>query len=200
MEDLTLKLRLFIDNIKKFDKPFSWCICSNVMSSQDEDFFKKNYENYLDIFNNLLSFFRKENINSQNKYLFILFIELLYETIGREIMSKKTGICYNSITLEIFHLLFIRKNEELFDLIKEKFHNYMNNLYGKLFIYSKSNKEIKMISMDYILRYEYKIYLEYIFFEDINEFMKYEEEPFNNNINYIIVDYDVDEEEEDIYA
>ena len=75
------------------------------------------------------------------------------------------------------------KNKDFFDLIEKEFHIYMNNLYGVIFRSSLSKEEITMIHIDYILRNEYSTYLDYIFFEELYEFMAVEYEvPFNNNI------------------
>ena len=77
----------------------------------------------------------------------------------------------------------LEENKDFFDLIEKEFHIYMNNLYGVIFRSSISKEESIMIHFDYILRNEYSTYLDYIFFEELNEFMAVEYEvPFNNNI------------------
>ncbi len=104
----------------------------------------------------------------------------------------------------------LEENKDFFDLIKKEFHIYMNNLYGVIFRSSLSKEESIMIHLDYILRNEYSTYLDYIFFEELYEFMVLEyEEPINNNIIINIIyqnednieDFNNDfEEEEDIYS
>jgi hypothetical protein len=103
-----------------------------------------------------------------------------------------------------------QENKDFFDLIEKEFHIYMNNLYGIIFRSSMSNEESIMLHFDYILRNEFSIYsLDYIFFEELREFMvvKYDE-PINvnndNNIINIIYHNDnnieFDDEEYDIYS
>ena len=213
------KVKLMIETIKSVNKTsHSLCLVSMIMISyEDEKKFIQNYEYYLYLFNTLLSFFRVEELNSYNNDLFDIFIELLYETFGRNIISKKIGICYDVLTFKFFHILFkstyinmflnssIEENKDFFDLIEKEFHIYMNNLYGVIFRSSISKEENIMIHIDYILRNEYSTYLDYIFFEELYEFMVVEyEEPINNNIIiniiYNIEDFNNDFEEEDIYS
>lgn len=185
-----------------------------MISCGDKKKFIQNYEYYLYLFNTLLSFFRVEELKPYNNELFDVFAELLYETVGRKIIR----ICYDVLNIELFTILFKithinillysnrEKHKDFFDLIEKEFHIYMNNLYGIIFRSSLSKEEIAMIHMDYILRNEYSTYLEYIFFEELYEFMVVEyEEPINNNIIINII-YDIEdfnndfEEEEDIYS
>jgi len=97
------------------------------------------------------------------------------------------------------------EHNDFFDLIEKEFHIYMNNLYGMIFRSSLSKEESIMIHFDYILRNEYSTYLDYIFFEELYEFMaiEYDDPLINdgNNINNIIY-HDPDNndfEEDDIY-
>ena len=218
------EIKLMIETVKSVNKTSnSLCLVSLIMISyEDEKKFIQNYEYYLYLFNTLLSFFRVEELNSYNNDLFDVFIELLYETFGRNIISKKIGICYDVLTFKFFHILFkstyinmflnssLEENKDFFDLIEKEFHIYMNNLYGVIFRSSISKEDSIMIHFDYILRNEYSTYLDYIFFEELNEFMAVEYEvPFNNNIIInIIYDNQDDiegfnndfEEEDDIYS
>ena len=226
VSNIVSKVKMMIETIKSVNKSsYSMCLVSMIMISyEDEKKFIKNYEYYLYLFNTLLSFFRVEELNPYNNELFDVFAELLYETVGRKIISKKIGICYDVLNIELFTILFKsshinillyfnrEKHKDFFDLIEKDFHIYMNNLYGVIFKSSLSKEENIMIHFDYILRNEYSIYsLDYIFFEELYEFMviKYEEIP-NNKINIIniiyhnennIEDFNNDfEEEEDIYS
>jgi hypothetical protein len=194
-----------------------------MISYEDQKKFIHKYEYYLSLFNTLLSFFRNETLNPFNHDLFTVFIELLYETIGRKIISKKiSNICHDIITFEMFSILFKtihintvlyyskEENNDFFDLIQTEFNIYMNNLYGMIFRSSISNEESKMIHIDYIMRYEYSIYsLDYIFFEELYEYMVIESEVPINHINIINIIYhnqdnieDNNEfvEEDDIYS
>jgi hypothetical protein len=216
--NIVSKVKSMIQNIKDINRSsYSLCLVSIFMiSCEGEKKFIQKYEYYLYLFNTLLSFFRVETLNKYNNDLFDVFIELLYETIGRKIISKKLNICYDVLDIEFFRVLFtsthinmllfssLEKNKDFFDLIEKEFHIYMNNLYGIIFRSSLSKEESIMIHMDYILRNEYSIYsLDYIFFEELYEFMmvKYEEVPNNNNINIInIIYHNEDDIEEDIYS
>ena len=212
------KVKSMIQNIKDINKSsYSLCLVSIFMiSCEEEKKFIKKYEYYLYLFNSLLSFFRVEELNEYNNDLFNIFIDLLYETIGRKIISKKFNICYDVLDIEFFRVLFTsthinmflypnpQKHKDFFYLIETEFHIYMNNLYGMIFRSSLSKEENIMIHLDYILRNEYSIYsLDYIFFEELYEFMvlKYEEVPINNiNIINIIYQEPNNDEEEDIYS
>jgi len=219
VSNIVSKVKMMIETVKSVNKTsHSLCLVSMIMISYgDKKKFIQNYEYYLYLFNTLLSFFRVEELNSYNNELFDVFAELLYETIGRNIISKKIGICYDALTFKFFHILFkstyinmflnssIEENKDFFDLIEKEFHIYMNNLYGVIFRSSLSKEEITMIHIDYILRNEYSTYLDYIFFEELYEFMAVEYEvPFNNNIINIIYDIEDNnnefEEEDDIYS
>ena len=219
-DNIVSKVKLMIENIKSVNKTsHSLCLVSMIMiSCGDKKKFIQNYDYYLYLFNSLLSFFRVEELNEYNNDLFDVFIELLYETVGHNIISKKVGICYDVLTFKFFHILFkntyinmflnssLEENKNFFDLIQKEFHIYMNNLYGVIFRRSISKEENIMIHFDYILRNEYSTYLDYIFFEELYEFMAVEYEvPFNNNIIINII-YDIEdnnnefEEEDDIYS
>jgi hypothetical protein len=219
--NIVTKVKSMIQNIKDINRSsYSLRLVSIFMISYErEKKFIQKYEYYLYLFNTLLSFFRVEELNSYNKDLFYVFVELLYETIGRKIIIKKFNICYEALNFDFFSVLFTsthidillysspEENKDFFDLIEKEFHIYMNNLYGMIFRSSLSKEDSIMIHLDYILRNEYSIYfLDYIFFEELHEFMvdKYEEVPINNNINNIIYqdndNNDFVEEEEDIYS
>ena len=219
VSNIVSKVKMMIETIKSVNKSsYSIFLVSIIMISyEDKKKFIQKYDYYLYLFNTLLSFFRVEELNSYNNELFDVFAELLYETIGRNIISKKIGICYDALTFKFFHILFkstyinmflnssIEENKDFFDLIEKEFHIYMNNLYGVIFRSSLSKEEITMIHIDYILRNEYSTYLDYIFFEELYEFMAVEYEvPFNNNIINIIYDIEDNnnefEEEDDIYS
>jgi hypothetical protein len=219
VSNIVSKVKMMIETVKSVNKTSnSLPLVSMIMiSGGDKKKFIQNYEYYLYLFNTLLSFFRVEELNSYNNDLFDVLIELLYETFGRNIISKKIGICYDVLTFKFFHILFkstyinmflnssIEENKDFFDLIEKEFHIYMNNLYGVIFRSSLSKEEITMIHIDYILRNEYSTYLDYIFFEELYEFMAVEYEvPFNNNIINIIYDIEDNnnefEEEDDIYS
>ena len=222
VSNIVSKVKLMIETIKSVNKSSnSLCLVSMIMINYEDDKkFIQNYGYYLDLFNTLLSFFRVEELNPYNNDLFDVFIELLYQTIGRNIISKKLSICYDVLNFEIFQLLFKNtdikmilysspeKHKDFFDLIEKEFHIYMNILYGMIFRSPLSKEESIMIHFDYILRYEYSIYsLDYIFFQELYEFMvvKSEEVPINiiniiyNNEN--IIEYNNEFfEEEDIYS
>jgi hypothetical protein len=224
VSNIVSKVKSMIETIKSVNKTsHSLCLVSMIMISYgDKKKFIQNYEYYLYLFSMLLSFFRVEELNSYNNDLFDVFAELLYETVGRKIISKKVGICYDLLNIELFTILFKssqinillysnrEKHNDLFDLIEKEFHIYMNNLYGMIFRSSLSKEESIMIHFDYILRNEYSTYLDYIFFEELYEFMVVEyEEPINNNIIINIIYQNEDniegfnndfEEEEDIYS
>ena len=216
VSNIVSKVKMMIESINSVNKTSnSMCLVSMIMiSCGDKKKFIQNYEYYLYLFNTLLSFFRVEELKPYNNELFDVFAELLYETVGRKIIR----ICYDVLNIELFTILFKithinillysnrEKHKDFFDLIEKEFHIYMNNLYGIIFRSSLSKEEIAMIHMDYILRNEYSTYLEYIFFEELYEFMVVEyEEPINNNIIINII-YDIEdfnndfEEEEDIYS
>jgi hypothetical protein len=216
------KVKLMIENIKSINTTSNSMfivVSIIIVSHEHEKKFIKKYEYYLDLFNTLLSFFRVEKLNSYNKGLFDVFVELLYETIGRKIFSRKINICYEALSLDFYRKYFTSKlmlsysspeeHNDFFDLIKKEFHIHMNTLYGMIFRNSLSNEESKMIHLDYLLRNEYFIYsLDYIFYEELYEFMaiEYEEPQINDgdNINNIIyqdpVNDDDDDEEYDIYS
>jgi len=220
--NIVTKVKSMIQNIKDINKlSHSMCIVSLFMISYEgEKQFIQKYEYYLYLFNKLLSFFRLEKLNSYNKDLFEVFVELLYETIGRKIIIKKFNVCYEALDFNFFRILFtsthihmllyssLEENKDFFDLIEKEFYIYMNNLYGVIFRKSLSKEENTMIHLDYILRNEYCIYsLDYIFFEELYEFMvdEYYEIPINNNHNniYNIIYQDDNNEfveEEDIYS
>ena len=215
ISNIVSKVKLMIENIKSVNKTghSMFLVSIFIVNYEDEKKFIQKYEYYLHLFNMLLSFFRVEALNKYNNDLFNVFVELLYETVGRKIISKKFNICYNVLNIELFRMLVYsspQENKDFFDLIEKEFHIYMNNLYGIIFRSSVSNEESVMIHLDYILRNEYSIYsLDYIFFEELREFMvvKYEE-PINvnndNNIINIIYHNDnnieFDDEEYDIYS
>jgi hypothetical protein len=95
------------------------------------------------------------------------------------------------------------ENKDFFDLIEKEFHIYMNNLYGMIFRKSLSKERSIEIHLDYILRNEYCICsLDYIFFENLYQFMDHEISINNDNIIYNIIYDDNNElvEEEDIYS
>lgn len=224
VSNIVSKVKMMIETIKSVNKSsYSIFLVSIIMISyEDKKKFIQKYDYYLYLFNTLLSFFRVEELNPYNNELFDVFAELLYETIGRKIISKKVGICYDVLNIELFTILFKssqinillysnrEKHKDFFDLIEKEFHIYMNNLYGVIFRSSLSNEESIMIHFDYILRNEYSTYLDYIFFEELYEFMVVEyEEPINNNIVINIIYQNEDniegfnndfEEEEDIYS
>jgi hypothetical protein len=215
ISNIVSKVKLMIENIESVNKTghSMFLVSIFIVNYEDEKKFIQKYEYYLHLFNMLLSFFRVEALNKYNNDLFNVFVELLYETIGRKIISKKFNICYDVLNIELFRMLVYsspQENKDFFDLIEKEFHIYMNNLYGIIFRSSVSNEESVMIHLDYILRNEYSIYsLDYIFFEELREFMvvKYEE-PINvnndNNIINIIYHNDnnieFDDEEYDIYS
>jgi hypothetical protein len=224
------KVKLMIENIKSIETTSHhsmFIVVSIIMVSHEhEKKFIQKYEYYLNLFNTLLSFFRVEELNLYNKDLFDVFVELLYETIGRKIFSREINICYQALSFDFYRTCFMSKymnilsyssqeeHKDYFDLIEKEFHMYMNDLYGMIFRNSLSNEESKMIHLDYLLRNEYFIYsLDYIFYEELYEFMviQYDEPPINDddndddddNINNIIYqdhEYDDDEEEYDIYS
>ena len=222
VSNIVSKVKMMIESINSVNKTSnSMCLVSMIMiSCGDKKKFIQNYEYYLYLFNTLLSFFRVEELKPYNNELFDVFAELLYETVGRKIIR----ICYDVLNIELFTILFKithinillysnrEKHKDFFDLIEKEFHIYMNNLYGIIFRSSLSKEEIAMIHMDYILRNEYSTYLDYIFFEELYEFMAVEYEvPFNNNIIINIIydnqDYiegfnnDFEEEDDDdIYS
>jgi len=224
VSNIVSKVKMMIETIKSVNKSsYSIFLVSIIMISyEDKKKFIQKYDYYLYLFNTLLSFFRVEELNPYNNELFDVFAELLYETVGRKIISKKVGICYDVLNIELFTILFKsnhinillysnrEKHKDFFDLIEKEFHIYMNNLYGVIFRSSLSNEESIMIHFDYILRNEYSTYLDYIFFEELYEFMVVEyEEPINNNIVINIIYQNEDniegfnndfEEEEDIYS
>jgi hypothetical protein len=215
ISNIVSKVKLMIENIESVNKTghSMFLVSIFIVNYEDEKKFIQKYEYYLHLFNMLLSFFRVEALNKYNNDLFNVFVELLYETIGRKIISKKFNICYDVLNIELFRMLVYsspQENKDFFDLIEKEFHIYMNNLYGIIFRSSVSNEESVIIHLDYILRNEYSIYsLDYIFFEELREFMvvKYEE-PINvnndNNIINIIYHNDnnieFDDEEYDIYS
>jgi hypothetical protein len=194
ISNIVSKVKLMIETIKSVNKtPYSMYIVSIFMISyEDEKKFIKKYDYHLYLFNALLSFFRVEALNKYNNDLFNVFVELLYETVGRKIISTKFNICYNELNIELFRILIYsspEENKDFFDLIEKEFYVYMNNLYGIIFRSSLSNEENTMIHLDYILRNEFSIYsLDYMFFEELHEFMviKYEIPVNNNNNNNII--------------
>ena len=222
--NIVSKVKMMIEIIKSVNKSsYSIFLVSMIMiSCGDKKKFIQKYDYYLYLFNTLLSFFRVEELNPYNNELFDVFAELLYETVGRKIISKKVGICYDVLNIELFTILFKsshinmllyfnqEKHKDFFDLIEKEFHIYMNNLYGVIFRSSISKEESVMIHLDYILRNEYSIYsLDYIFFEELHEFMVIEyDEPLVNNINIINIIYQNDnedgnnefDEEYDIYS
>jgi hypothetical protein len=223
--NIVSKVKLMIETIKSVNKTsHSVFLISMIMISyEDEKKFIQKYEYYLGLFNTLLSFFRNETLNEFNDDLFNVFIELLYETIGRKLISKKVcNICHDVITFEMFSILFKtihinivlysspEENKDFFELIEKEFNIYMNNLYGMIFRSSISDEESKMIHIDYILRNEYSIYsLDYIFFEELYEYMVIESYVPINDINIINIIYhnqdnieDNNEfvEEDDIYS
>jgi hypothetical protein len=202
VSNIVSKVKLMIENIKSVNKTSHsmFLVSIFMISYEDEKKFINKYDYYLYLFNTLLSFFRVEELNAYNKDLFDVFAELLYETIGRKIITQKVEICYDVLNIELFHLLFKsthinmllystpEEHKDFFDLIEKEFHIYMNNLYGVIFRSSLSKEESIMIHLDYILRNEYSIYsLDYIFFEELHEFMvvEYDEPPINNNNNNI---------------
>ena len=108
VSNIVSKVKMMIETVKSVNKTsHSLCLVSMIMISYgDKKKFIQNYEYYLYLFNTLLSFFRVEELNSYNNELFDVFAELLYETIGRNIISKKIGICYDALTFKFFHILF----------------------------------------------------------------------------------------------
>jgi hypothetical protein len=215
VSNIVSKVKLMIETIKSVNKTghSMFLVSIFIVNYEDEKKFIEKYEYYLHLFNTLLSFFRVEALNKYNNDLFNVFVELLYETVGRKIISKKFNICYDVLNIELFRMLVYsspQENKDFFDLIEKKFNIYMNNLYGIIFRSSMSNEESIMLHFDYILRNEFSIYsLDYIFFEELREFMviKYDE-PINvnndNNIINIIYHNDdnieFDDEEYDIYS
>jgi hypothetical protein len=215
VSNIVSKVKLMIENIKSVNKigHSMFLVSIFIVNYEDEKKFIQKYEYYLHLFNTLLAFFRVEALNKYNNDLFNVFVELLYETVGRKIISKKFNICYDVLNIELFRMLVYsspQENKDFFDLIEKEFHIYMNNLYGIIFRSSMSNEESIMLHFDYILRNEFSIYsLDYIFFEELREFMvvKYDE-PINvnndNNIINIIYHNDnnieFDDEEYDIYS
>lgn len=227
-DNIVSKVKSMIQNIKDINRSsYSLCLVSIFMISfEGEKKFIQKYDYYLYLFNTLLSFFRVEELNTYNNNLFDIFVELLYETVGRRIISKKCNICYDVLDIEFFRAIFTsthinmllfsssETHKNFFDLIEKEFHIYMNNLYGIIFRSSLSKEESIMIHFDYILRNEFSIYsLDYIFFEELYQFMVIEyETPINNNniINIIYHNQNDNEynndgdnndfEEEDIYS
>ena len=217
VSNIVSKVKLMIENIKSVNtmsQSMFVVVSIIMMGNEHEKKFIKKYEYYLNLFNTLLSFFRVEELNPYNKDLFDVFVELLYETIGRKIISKKINICYcyEALSLDFFRTLFTSKHinvlsysspeehKDFFDLIEKDFHIYMNNLYGMIFRNSLSNEESMMIHVDYMLRTEYFIYsLDYIFFEELYDFMavEYDDPPINNIIYQDPGNNDF--EEDDIY-
>jgi hypothetical protein len=207
------KIRLMIESIKLVNKTSNslYLVSIIIIKYEDEQKFIHKYDYYLNLFTSILSFFMKEPLNEYNNDLFNVFIELLYETSGSNIFTKKNSICNESLTFKMFSKLFTstyinillysspEERNDFFDLIEKEFHIYMNNLYGVIFRSSISKEDSIMIHIDYILRNGYSIYsLDYIFFEELYEFMKkpeqndaneYEIPINNNNINIINIIY-----------
>lgn len=208
------KIKLMIESIKLVNKTSNslFLVSIIVIKYEDEQKFIHKYDYYLNLFTSILSFFRKEPLNEYNKDLFNAFVQLLYETIGHKIISKEISICcYETLKFDFFSTLFTRtyiniflyssreERNDFFDLIEKEFHIYMNNLYGVIFRSSISKEDSIMIHIDYILRNGYSIYsFDYIFFEELYEFMKkpeqndaneYEIPINNNNINIINIIY-----------
>ena len=105
--------------------------------------------------NSLLYEFNSSTLKKDNNVLNIELFTILFKSNHINILLYSNG----------------EKHNDLFDLIEKEFHIYMNNLYGVIFRSSLSKEEITMIHIDYILRNEYSTYLDYIFFEELYEFM-----------------------------